>query len=198
MDDYRVYDYKENLVDFTAVIKIPEGFIITSPRQYAIELNLDQSNLHETRITDMRPSTIYTDIGANKRCDNLKCFSKVLRLHLQGSIVYNAVVREFTTVKLVQGEPITAFTSNDTLAVDMNLGYGCYENEFTEDIPNQVTVDIIRHTEFVIDERGRKIPHLRKDSYPFFEVLNSGYCMRTICIPYTLAIEAKGFRDIRQ
>lgn len=187
--DYKTWDYDEERIHFTATIKVPAGFIIASLENYSIELLLDQSDLHQTKITTSKPS--YVPVGSKEEgsYSTLSCFSKLNKLNVYGSIKYNVVAKTFKPAKLLQGESVTSFTASDTLVVDMDLGYKCYGNLGVEQIPNQFTIRAIKHTEFLIDETGEKISFCKDHPHCFFNALSASGSTQTICVPYTLIIK---------
>ena len=191
-----IMSYDEtNRLDFTGSVKIPAGFILTSPRDYAIELTLDQSDLYETTITDIKPSQINTERVRSRCAESLRCYSRVRRLHLQGSINYNVIIRAFRPVDPVLTQPSTTFTSNNVLPVSMDLVYRCYEETMPNDILSKFTVDIRRRPEILVDERGRVILRYSRCANEFFEALRSGCCTQYIHVPYSIVVRPIRVRD---
>lgn len=192
-----LYCEEEQVIDFTIPVEIPMGFVITSPNKYVKNLTLEQSNLHQVRTIDEILAEECQDYLADTRYGRGRKYYKFRRLRLYGSIGYNLSLEEFRPAKLVQGENITYFAANGRIPINLDVEY-----RGPEDITqiNQASFDslfsvqVIRHTEFVVNECGEAIPLSYRQNSPFFKELRSPNYARMVYIPYTLIITPKKFR----
>ncbi|MGL4346057.1 MAG: hypothetical protein ACRCTE_12745 [Cellulosilyticaceae bacterium] len=179
---------KPTVITFVATVPIPIGYILTNPPLYELHLTLDSNHLHTTLTIELKDSIITLNNSDPTNPQTLSCLSKVYKLSLQGSILYNLVIERFQTFKNLDPAKFTAFSSNNIVNVDAELGYSCYECDFLNDINTRYTTDIIKGTEFVITDNASIIPYNPLEPEPFFDALSDPNSSQVIQVPYTLTI----------
>lgn len=196
MSDH-LYCEEEQVLDFTIPVEIPVGFVIISPNRYTKNLTLEQSNLHQIRTIDDILADECQSYLSDTRYGRARKFFRPKRLRLYGSIGYNLALGEFRPAKLVQGENVTSFTANGRIPINLEVEYrgiGDITQIDQKAFEDLFSIQIIRHTEFVVNECGEAIPLSYRQNSQFFKELRSPGYARMVYIPYTLIITPKRFR----
>ncbi len=184
----------EQVLDFTIPVEIPVGFVITSPARYTRSLTLEKSNLHQIKTIDEILAEECEPYCADTSYGRGRPYLRPKKLRLYGSIGYNLALEEFRPAKLVQGQPVTSFTSNGRIPVNLDIIYKSFGLRNTIDqslFENLFNVQVIRHPEFVVNECGEQIPFSYRPNSQFFRELSRPDYTRMVYIPYTLIIMPK-------
>ncbi len=196
MSDHLYCKDEEQVLDFTVAVEIPIGFVITSPNKYVRSLTLEKANLYQIRTIDGIISEECQNYLIDQGYGRSRHYYKPRKLRLCGSIGYNLALGEFRPAKLVQGEPVTSFTANGRIPINLDMVYrGFTDTNQIQQMPFEklFNVQVIRHTEFVVNGCGESIPLSYRPCSEFFKELGTPNYTRMIYIPYTLIITSKRF-----